>query len=67
MQLRILHHIISADWEPEAIGSNVLTDGGDIVFNIPDSIKQGKYTITLIAYSNGERFEFNPYKIEIPA
>ena len=65
-QLNFLHHLISTDWKSDIVGNNVLIEGGDLYFEIPDSIKQGKYTVKLIAYSIGEKFEFNPYEIEIP-
>jgi hypothetical protein len=43
-----------------------MTEGGEFNFYIPVSTPKGKYTVHLIAYSKGEKFEFNPFEIDIP-
>jgi len=64
VQLELLGHLIPTDWQPDYV-SGVPT-GGYYYFDIPDSIKQGKYTVKLIAFADGERFESKPFEIEVP-
>ena len=66
LQLKLVNRLIDFGEQPFSVGGNVLTDGGNFYFSIPDSIRKGKYTVHLIAYSRGEEFEFNPFEIEIP-
>ena len=66
LQLEFQNRPIDSGEQPGLVGGNVLTEGGEFKFNIPDSTPKGKYTIHLIAYSKGEKFEFNPFEIEIP-
>lgn len=64
VQLELLGHLIPTNWQPDYV-SGVPT-GGYYYFDIPDSIKQGKYTVKLIAFVEGERFESRPFEIEAP-
>ena len=66
LQLEFQNHPIDSGEQPGLVGGNVLTEGGEFKFYIPDSTPKGKYTVHLIAHSKGEKFEFNPFEIEIP-
>lgn len=66
IKLKILNHLIDSGEQPGSVGGSAMTEGGEFNFYIPDSIPKGKYVVHLIAYSKGEKFEFDNFDIDIP-
>lgn len=66
VRLKIMGELIPSDWQPASISNHVINPSQSFCFNILSSIKSGEYNVRLVAYSNGEPFEFAPFDIEIP-
>lgn len=65
IQLQLLGKLIScSDSKPEIVGN--LPSGKYYYYEIPDSLKQGKYTIILVAIVEGIKHESQPYEIDVP-
>jgi hypothetical protein len=66
VKLKITGELIDSDWQPNSISNHIINSSHSFHFNILNSIKSGKYNVHLVAYSNGEKYEFQPFEIEIP-
>ncbi len=66
VKLKIMGRLRDSDWQPNSISNHIINASHSFRFNIPNSVKDGKYTVHLVAYSSGEEFEFAPFEINIP-
>lgn len=65
VSMKILDHLIPTDWE-SGYTPITLPIVGYHYFPIPDSIRQGQYTVKLIAFGEGDKSESRPFDIEVP-
>ena len=65
IDLIILGNFIGTDWHPDYVASGAPT-GGYYYFGIPNSIKEGKYNVKLIAYAEDKTSQSEPFEIKVP-
>ena len=65
IQLEIAGNLISSDWQPEFIPTQITTSS-IYYFNIPDSIKPNKYSSRIVISLENKKVKSNPFEIEMP-